>query len=63
MVLATSDDILWCMECQEITSLTVINLPAAFDTVDHKILLNILKAKYGVTDSALQWFDLYLRSR
>ena len=34
---------------------------SCFHMVDHDILLDMLKAKYGVTDSALQWFNSYLR--
>ena len=40
-----------------------INLSAAFDTVDHAILLYILNCKFGITDKALKWFDSYLRPR
>ena len=34
---------------------------AAFDTIDHSILLNILQNHYGITDKALQWFNNYLQ--
>ena len=40
-----------------------IDLSAAFDTVDHTILLNILNCKFGITDKALKWFDCYLWPR
>ena len=36
---------------------------AAFDTVDHEILLSILSNKYGIKGRALKWFDQYLRPR
>ena len=44
-------------------SLVAIDLPAAFDTVDHAILLNILNNKFGITDKALKWFNSYLHPR
>ena len=62
-ILQLSSDILWSMERQSITSLVTIDLSAAFDTVDHEILLNILKHKFGIEGKALQWFNNYLRPR
>ena len=40
-----------------------IDLSAAFDTVNHAILLNILNSKFGIMDKALKWFDSYLQPR
>ena len=51
------------MENQSITSLIVMDLSAAFDTVDHEILLTILKCKFGLEHEALKWFDRYLHPR
>ena len=62
-VLGISNDILWAMEKQSITSLVTLDLSTAFDTVDHNTLLHILNAKYGIEDTALKWFDEYLRPR
>ena len=45
------------MEKQCITSLIAMDLSAAFDTVDHDILLAILKTKFGIEDKTLKWFD------
>ena len=39
----------------------ILNLSAAFDMVDHNILLSILQNHYGITDKALQWFNNYLQ--
>ena len=51
------------MESQSITSLVALDLSAAFDTVDHDILLSILSSKYGIKGVTLKWFDQYLRPR
>ena len=48
---------------KSITALVAIDLSAAFDTIDHAILLQVLNAKYGITRQALKWFDIYLRGR
>ena len=62
-LLKLTDDLLWSMEHQEVTPLVAIDLSAAFDTVDHDLLLSILSKKFGVVDKALKWFDSYLRPR
>ena len=49
------------MEKQWVTSCSVIDLSAAFDLMDHSIILDVLTKQYGVSDSALKWFDSYLR--
>ena len=50
-------------EHRSVMSLTVLNLSAAFDTVDHSILISTLKTKFGINDLALKWFDSYLQPR
>ena len=62
-ILHLSNDILWAMERQSITSMVAIDLSAAFNTVDHNILLDILNHKFGIEDKALKWFNSYLRPR
>jgi hypothetical protein len=57
------NDILGGMEKQEVTAMIAIDLSAAFDTVDHDILLDVLHCQYGVADSAFSWMDSYLRPR
>ena len=43
--------------------MAAIDLSAAFDTVDHEVLLNVLEAKFGITGAALKWFESYLLDR
>ncbi len=39
----------------------VMDLSAAFDTVEHDLLLTVLRARFGLPDSAIQWVESYLR--
>ena len=54
---------LWAMEDQEVTALVAMDLSAAFNTVDHGILLDVLNKQFGVSGTALMWFDSYLHQR
>jgi len=57
------NDILMAMEHQEVTALIMLDLSAAFDTVNHSILLDRLEKRLGVTSKALQWLASYLSNR
>ena len=58
-----TNDCLWDMENQMVTAMIAIDLSAAFDTVDHEILLDVLNKKIGVHNIALKWFNDYLSYR
>ena len=43
--------------------LALLDLSAAFDTINHDLLLDILNRDYHVTGTALKWFGSYLEGR
>ena len=62
-LLKVQNDILMNLDSQCVTLLVLLDLSAAFDTVDHGVLLNRLNTSFGVRGSALQWFTSYLLNR
>ena len=57
------DDILVTIDNKLGVVVLIIDLSAAFDTVDHTVLLNILQSKFHITGSALSWFKSFLSGR
>ena len=62
-LLKVQNDILMSVDNKEVTLLVLLDLSAAFDTIEHPILLNILQQDFGVTGTALNWFDSFLSDR
>ena len=61
--LKVQNDILLSMDRQEVTLLVLLDLSAAFDTIDHNLLLDLLQSDFGVIGSALHWVRSFLSER
>ena len=57
------NDILVSVDKRHCVMLLLLDLSAAFDTVDHDILLTRLHSKYSISGIALEWFRSYLTNR
>ena len=57
------NDILWAMEKQLVTVVVILDLSAAFDTVNHDLLLEVLGKRFGIAGAARKWYTSYLRPR
>ena len=62
-LLRIHNDVLMAMDKGKVTALTLLDLSAAFDTIDHQILVNRLEKWYGISGSALRWLSSYLSDR
>ena len=56
MTLKIRNDILASMDTAKVTALSLLDLPAAFDTID---LLRRLDDWFSVTGKVLNWFKSY----
>ncbi len=55
-----TNDLLIASDSGYFSILILLDLSAAFDTVDHLVLITRLEAVFGVSDIALNWFRSYL---
>ena len=53
-LLQVKTDIIQALDNQEVACLILLDLSAAFDTIDHDILLNRLKSRFAVTGVVLK---------
>ena len=57
------NDILRSVDGGNVCALVLLDLSAAFDTVDHGLLLNIVSSRFGFGGPVHQWLQSYLTGR
>ena len=62
-LIKVQNDILSALDAGSSEILLMLDLSAAFDTIDHDILLSRLCTVYGITGDALDWFRSCLTGR
>ena len=62
-LLYIQNDILSAQDSGELTALSLLDLSAAFDTIDHDLLLSRLTEWFGIDGVVLQWVRSYLTGR
>ena len=62
-LLRVFNDLILTVDSGDSAVLVLLDLTAAFDTVDHAILLSRLENLVGIKDAALRWFESYLADR
>ena len=62
-LLKVQSDILKSLDNGSVCALVMLDLSAAFDTLDHSILLQRLEHLYGISGKSLSWISSYLHDR
>ena len=62
-LLKVQSDILNAVDRQEVVFLVMLDLSAAFDTIDRIMLLQHLQNNFGISGKSLQWIRSFLESR
>jgi hypothetical protein len=57
------NDIVAAIDQGDVGALVLLDLSAAFDTVDHSVLIDVMRERFGITGEALKWMMSYLSNR
>lgn len=63
VIISIINDIARSLDGGKVCALVLLDMSAAFDTVDHALLLTILEKRFGLCNKALSWMSSYLADR
>ncbi len=58
-----TNDILLALDDRQCVYLVLLDLSAAFDTIDHQVFLRQMDSEYGMSGGIVQWMKSYLEGR
>jgi len=62
-LLEITSELFSSMDEQRVSLLALLDMSAAFDCVNHSLLLKKLSSNYGISNTVLSWFESYLLDR
>lgn len=62
-LLKVHNDIMCAVDSKKAVLLILLDLSAAFDTIDHNVLIYRQSNHFGIQGSALKWFNSYVYDR
>ena len=57
------NDMVHVIDNGQVGALMLLDMSAAFDTVDHQIMIDVLQHRFDIRDDALTWFRSYFNDR
>ena len=63
LLLRVTNDLLMACDQGSVSILSLLDLSAAFETLDHNILLKRIRLSFGISGVVLQWLESYLTER
>ena len=62
-VTVVHNNIVRATDAGQVSALMLLDLSTAIDTVDHRILMDVLLSRFGVNDHVYEWFHSHLSGR
>jgi len=62
-LLKVFSDVVNAIDSGQLALLSLLDMSAAFDTVDHDIFIQRLSRSFGIKDRALSWLESYIKGR